>query len=135
MASLIGSSPNQISTNGMLGELAFMNSSGIIVERIQSTVGFAQPSPSFVGATSTTNDFTNLVLQPQGGNVVVNGSGSTLATNTTSGFLCLTGCAGTPTGAPASGAIPTGAIPVIVDTTNNRLYLRIGSTWRYTTLT
>lgn len=135
MASLIGSEPNQISTNGMLGELAFMNSSGITVEKIQSTIGLSQTSPSFVGATSTVNDFTNLVLQPRGGNVVINGSGSALATTTTSGFLCITSCAGAPTGVPASGAIPTAMVPMIVDSTNNRLYLRIDSTWRYATLT
>lgn len=135
MASLIGSAPNQISTNGMLGELAFMNSAGITVERIQSTLGLSQTSPTFTGATVTTNDFSNLVLQPQGGNVVVNGSGAALATTTTTGFLCITSCAGVPSGAPAAGAIPTGMVPMIVDSTNNRLYLRIGSTWRYATLT
>lgn len=135
MASLIGPAPNQISVNGMLGELAFMNSSGITVEKIQSTVGLSQTTPSFTGATVTTNDFTNLVLQPQGGNVVLNGSGAALATTTTTGFLCITSCAGIPSGAPTTGAIPTATVPMIVDSSNNRLYLRVGSTWRYAALT
>lgn len=52
--------------------------------------------------------------------------GGTLATNATTGFLRLPTCAGVPSGALNDGAI-------IVDTTNNRLYYRSGSAWRYLT--
>jgi len=139
MASLIGSSPNQLSTNGMLGELAFQNSSGITVQKIQSPVGIASTTTTSNFPTSgTTNNFTNLTLQPNSGNVVI-GVGSSLATTATNGFLCIPTCSGAPTGGPPTGAepaVPVGTVPLIYDTSNNRLYIRIpGGTWRYATTT
>ncbi len=136
MASLIGNNPNQLSTNGMLGELAFMNSSGITVQSVQSPVGIAStvgpdnfPTSTFGAA----NNFTNLTLQPNTGNVVV-GSGSSLGTTANNGFLCIPTCSGPPTGNPVG--VPLGAVPLIYDTTNNRLYIRTpGGTWRYSTTT
>jgi hypothetical protein len=65
------------------------------------------------------------------GNVIL-GSQSALATSATNGFAYLPTCAGAPTGAATS---YTGKVPFVVDTTNNRLYIRVGSTWRYATLT
>lgn len=56
-----------------------------------------------------------------------------LATNATAGFVFLPSCAGAPTGTPAT--TTAGMLPAIVDSTNNRLYIRVGSTWRYVTLT
>jgi hypothetical protein len=50
-----------------------------------------------------------------------------LATNATSGFLYVPTCAGTPTGVPATF---TGTAPIVVDTTNNKLYFYSGGTWR-----
>jgi hypothetical protein len=58
---------------------------------------------------------------------------SALSTTATAGFLWITSCAGIPTGAPT--APYTNAAAMVCDTTNNRLYVRVGSTWRYTTLT
>lgn len=52
---------------------------------------------------------------------------SALATNATEGFLHIQSCAGAPTGTPAS--IPTGQIPTVYDSTNNRIYFYNGS-WR-----
>ncbi len=135
MASLIGSSPNQISTNGMLGELAFQNSSGITVRNIQSPVGVGSTTTSDNFPTSgTNNNFTNLILQPNSGNVVI-GVGSSLATTATNGFLCIPTCSGAPTAGPPTGpepAVPVGTVPLIYDTTNDRLYIRTPSgTWRY----
>ena len=135
MASLIGSNSNQISINGMLGELAFQNSSGITVRNIQSPVGIASTT-TIVGfpTTGTTNNYTNLTLQPNSGNVVI-GAGSSLATTATNGFLCIPTCAGAPTVGPPTGAepaVPIGTVPLIYDTTNNRLYIRTpAGTWRY----
>jgi hypothetical protein len=51
----------------------------------------------------------------------------TLATNATDGFLYVPTCAGTPTGAPTAKA---GYAPIVVDTTNNKLYFYSGSAWR-----
>ncbi len=135
MASLIGSNVNQISTNGMLGELAFQNSSGITVRNIQSPVGVGSTTISDNFPTSgTNNNFTNLILQPNSGNVVI-GVGSSLATTATNGFLCIPTCSGAPTAGPPTGpepAVPVGTVPLIYDTTNNRLYIRTPSgTWRY----
>lgn len=136
MASLIGSNANQISTNGMLGEMAFQNTAGIRVRSIQSLVGIGTTVTSAgFSTTGTTNDYSNLTLQPIVGNVVI-GSGSTLATTATNGFLCIPTCSGPPTVGPptdpANPAIPVGTVPLIFDTTNNRLYIRTpAGTWRY----
>ena len=80
MASLIGGGIGQIPTNGMLGEMAFQNSTGITVQQIQSPIGIVSTynSNTFIGATVTTQDYTNLTLQPIEGNVVI-GAGLTLA--------------------------------------------------------
>jgi len=51
-----------------------------------------------------------------------------LATNATAGFVFLPTCAGTPTGTPAS--IPTGGAPVVINTTNNKLYFYSTGAWR-----
>jgi hypothetical protein len=50
-----------------------------------------------------------------------------LATNATGGFLYVPSCAGTPTGTPTSQA---GRIPIVVDSTNNKLYFYSGGAWR-----
>lgn len=133
MASLIGTNSNQISTNGMLGELAFQNSSGITVRNIQSPVGIASTTTiDNFPITGTINPFTNLTLQPNGGNVIV-GSGASLATTATEGFLCIPTCSGPPTGVTSS--IPVGEAPLMFDTLNNRLYIRTSSGWRYSITT
>ena len=65
------------------------------------------------------------------GNVFV--GTAALATTATAGFPWIPSCPGIPTGAPT--APYTNAAAMVVDTTNNRLYVRVGSTWRYATLT
>lgn len=58
---------------------------------------------------------------------------SALATTDTEGFFHMNSCAGAPTGVPAS--IPTGQIPFVFDTTNDRLYFYYddggGAGWHY----
>jgi hypothetical protein len=51
-----------------------------------------------------------------------------LATNATTGFHCIRGGAGPPTGTPAS--IPTGQLPEYFDTTNLKHYLYTGGAWK-----
>lgn len=58
---------------------------------------------------------------------VVSGPWAAIATNATNGFLYVPSCAGTPTGAPTSF---TGKIPLVVDSTNNKLYFYSGGSWR-----
>lgn len=59
------------------------------------------------------------------GNVVINTAA--IATNATNGFLYVPSCAGTPTGTPTA---YTGRVPIVVDTTNNKLYFYSGGQWR-----
>lgn len=59
------------------------------------------------------------------GNVIVNTAA--VATNATNGFLYVPSCAGTPTGTPTT---YTGRVPIVVDTTNNKLYFYSGGQWR-----
>ena len=59
------------------------------------------------------------------GNVVV--GTAALATTATDGFLYVPTCAGTPTGTPTAF---TGRAPIVVNTTNNKLYFYSGGAWR-----
>ena len=51
-----------------------------------------------------------------------------IATDATSGFMYVPTCAGTPTGTPAN--TPTGYVPLVVDSTNNKLYFYSNGAWR-----
>jgi hypothetical protein len=50
-----------------------------------------------------------------------------LATTATDGFLYVPTCAGVPTGVPTT---YTGTAPIVIDTTNHRLYFFSGGSWR-----
>lgn len=50
-----------------------------------------------------------------------------LATTATDGFLYIPTCAGTPTGTPTTF---TGLAPLVINTTNNKLYFYSGGAWR-----
>ena len=54
------------------------------------------------------------------------GAGS-VATSATNGFLYVPTCAGTPTGTPTA---KSGYAPIVVNTTNNKLYFYSGGAWR-----
>ncbi len=54
------------------------------------------------------------------------GDTSSLATTATDGFLYLPSCAGVPTGVPTA---ITGKVPIVVDSTNNKLYFYSGGAW------
>jgi hypothetical protein len=62
---------------------------------------------------------------PAAGGMVV--GTAALATTATDGFLYVPTCAGTPTGTPTT---QTGTAPIVVDTTNHKLYFYSGGTWR-----
>ena len=87
------------------------------------------------GVSATVSDFTisdvssgsaviRCTISPQGSFVTGNAA---LATNATDGFLYVAGCAGTPTGTPTA---YTGRVPIVIDTTNNKLYFYSGGAWR-----
>jgi hypothetical protein len=60
------------------------------------------------------------------------GQKSALATTATDGFPYIPTCAGVPTGAATA---KTGLVPLVYDTTNNRIYVRNGGTWRQVAVT
>jgi hypothetical protein len=57
----------------------------------------------------------------------VAGAQAALATTATDGFIYVPTCAGTPTGVPTA---ITGMAPIVVNTTNNKLYFYSGGAWR-----
>lgn len=59
------------------------------------------------------------------GNTVLNSAA--ISTSATDGFLYIAACAGTPTGTPTT---YTGRAPLVIDTTNNKLYFYSGGAWR-----
>jgi hypothetical protein len=78
------------------------------------------------GSSGTTlNGVTERLRVPAVGGVVV--GTAALATNATDGFLYVPTCAGTPTGTPTT---QTGTAPIVVDTTNNKLYFYSDGQWR-----
>ena len=54
-----------------------------------------------------------------------------LATTATDGFLYHPSCAGAPTGVPTT---QTGTMPMVLDSTDSKLYAYIGGTWKSVTL-
>jgi hypothetical protein len=71
-----------------------------------------------------TNDTERARIPAAGGMVV---GTAAIATTATDGFLYVPTCAGTPTGTPTT---QTGTAPIVVDTTNHKLYFYSGGTWR-----
>lgn len=57
---------------------------------------------------------------------VISGNQAALATTATDGFLYIPTCAGAPTGVPTA---ITGKVPMVADTTNNKLYIYVGGAW------
>jgi hypothetical protein len=60
-------------------------------------------------------------------------TGSAGATNDTTGFLYISSCAGAPTSTPAQSA--AGRVAMRYDTTNNKLWIHNGTSWRGVLLT
>jgi hypothetical protein len=70
---------------------------------------------------------TPMLTARESGSVIVGDLTAALATNATDGFLYVPTCAGAPTGTPTA---ETGTAPIIIDTTNNKLYFYSGGQWR-----
>jgi hypothetical protein len=62
------------------------------------------------------------------GSVVLNNAA--IATNATDGFLYIASCAGAPSGTPTT---KTGRVPLVIDSTNSKIYAYIGS-WKAVTV-
>lgn len=69
----------------------------------------------------------NQAIKKDANHNVVLGKETALATNATNGFAYLPTCAGTPTGVPAASF--TGKAPVVIDSTNNKMYIYSGGAW------
>jgi hypothetical protein len=72
------------------------------------------------------------VTVPEDGGLVV-GRGAALATNSTTGMIWVPYCQGTPTGAPTD-YTALGAVPMVIDSTNSKIYVRIGGSWKGVTV-
>lgn len=70
----------------------------------------------------------DIATQVEGGNFVVGGP---RLSNATSGWLWISSCAGTPTGAPS--ATFAGTVPLVYDSTNNKLHIFNGGSWKAVT--
>jgi hypothetical protein len=93
---------------------------------------------SLIGATNNYGFFSDLSPAAGRWNFFANGEapnffrgttvvGTTLTTTATDGFLYVPTCAGTPTGTPVGYG---GAAPIVIDSTNNKLYFYSGGQWR-----
>jgi hypothetical protein len=102
-----------------------------------SQYGFWADS-SLTGATNNYGFFSNIPASANRWNFFANGTatnffrgatvvGDTLTTTATDGFLYVPTCAGPPTGTPVGYG---GAAPIVIDTTNHKLYFYSGGTWR-----
>jgi hypothetical protein len=107
---------------------------GLAVKATTGQIKFLGYHSSFSGAfiqVRNAADNAHQPLQVDASTITLNatvaaGSG-TLATNATTGFLYVPTCAGTPTGVPAG---VSGYAPIVVNTTNNKLYFYSGGAWR-----
>ena len=68
---------------------------------------------------------TNVAFEIDNNNNIICGNAA-LNTTATNGFLYVPSCAGTPTGVPTT---VTGRVPIVADSTNNKLYMYSGGAW------
>jgi hypothetical protein len=126
-----------ILTNGQeIAEIRFCGSDGLIGRDVAGIRVYVDGAPS-------ANDMPgriDVLTTPDGsitpvrrlrinnkGNVIIGDSTNALATTATDGFLYVPTCAGTPTGVPTTVA---GVAPIVINTTNNKLYFYSGGAWR-----
>lgn len=69
----------------------------------------------------------NQAIRKDANHNVLLGKETALATTATNGFAYFPTCAGTPTGVPAASF--TGKAPIVIDSTNNKMYIYTNSAW------
>jgi len=129
-----GSAVTAVQNNDAIGSVSWTAADGAaffsvaaITARIDGTPA-ANDLPTAITFTTTPAGSTTgqeRMRIDKAGNVVVNTAA--LATTATDGFLYVPTCAGTPTGVPTT---YTGRAPIVVNTTNNKLYFYSGGAWR-----
>lgn len=103
------------------GPMAISNSNSLTTVALE-VAGDANTGIGQIGGADTLGIVAGGVEIARGGADFIISPAGALATNATTGFLRLPTCAGPPTGAATNGAI-------VIDTTNSKLYLRIGGAW------
>ena len=108
------------------GQTQILASNGTVTQASGYTLGgFA-----FDGTTNNypwaviTNNSPRMSVDVHGNIIATNGA---IATSAGDGFLYVSTCPGTPTGTPRS---YTGAAPIVIDSTNHKLYFYSGGSWR-----
>lgn len=115
-----------VTTNGTSGSGVYFQQNGTSVGLVD--VYSSQMHVYAQGATNPlllgTNNAEKMRIDSNG-NVSI--GTAAISTSATDGFLYIPTCAGTPTGTPTT---KTGLAPMVVDSTNNKLYVYIGGAWR-----
>ncbi len=134
-----GTTPASVATvvsGDFLGFISFTGANGTNVQQAAYILGSSDGVPSatsmpgrlsFATTPAGSNGSTLRMWIDNKGSVAIGDNSSTLATGATDGFLYIPTCAGTPTGAPTA---HTGTAPIIINTTNNKLYFYSGGAWR-----
>lgn len=127
--------PNGTSTNSefrLAGGTDLANTNFLVASNTGATVTFRSGitgTGTYLPMTFFNNGVEKLRLAVDGNFIV---GTAAIATTATAGFPWIPSCAGTPTGAPT--APYSNAAAMVVDTTNSKLYVLVGSTWKSTTL-
>ena len=99
---------------------------GLIITAAENWTDSAQGTYASFSVTPNGSTTPNNYLRVYGnGSVACNVAA--ISTSATDGFLYVPTCAGTPTGTPTT---LTGLAPIVVNTTNNKLYFYSGGAWR-----
>lgn len=103
-----------------------------LVDRSSSTkdyrlVADASAFKILTDATADSGSWDRQLLEATSAGSVRLGNNAALATGATAGFAYVPTCAGTPTGTPET---LTGGAPIVIDTTNHKLYFYSGGAWR-----
>lgn len=124
-----------VQNNDILGQLVFAGDDGVDYNSIGGVIGCAVDGTPGVGDMParivflTTPDGTDAAVErmriTSEGNIVV--GLAALLTNAANGFVYVPTCAGAPSGTPTD---YTGRSPIVIDTSNNRLYFYSSGAWR-----
>lgn len=118
-----GSSPTGTATV-VIRQVADSSVGGLRLENTDNSGAFRIWKGAGAAATTITDQGVD-TISFAGGTVIV--GNAAIATTATSGFLYIPTCAGTPTGTPTT---YTGRAPLVIDSTNNKLYFYSGGAWR-----
>ena len=114
-----------VTGTSVVARLNSSNNTNVVAISYTGTIG------GYVGANGTNLVFANNAgseaMRIDTNKNVIAGASAALATTATDGFLYVPTCAGTPTGTPTA---ITGMAPIVVNTTNNKLYFYSGGAWR-----